>query len=474
MTFIQHPDRRAVLKSLSAGAVFAGLASHWPQRVSAKDADPFSAVPAILARIKPPRFPDRHLSITQFGAVGDGKTDATAAIAAAIAACHDAGGGRVVIPPGNYATGPIHLKSNINLHVAKGATLMFSRDPAAYLPLVYTRWEGVECLNYSSQIYADRVENVALTGGGTLDGQADCTHWWPWKGRTNCGWKDGDVNQFAGRARLFDMGAKDTPLDERRFGDGYYLRPNMVQICRSKNILVEGLTMINSPMFEVNPVLCTNVTVRGIKIKSHGPNNDGCDPDSCSDVLIENCEFDTGDDCLAIKAGRNRDGRRVGVPSENIVIRNCVMKEGHGGLTIGSEMSGGVRNVFIENCKLSSPNLNQAIRLKSNAMRGGIIEHVYIRNIDIGEVGGAVIQIDLTYEEGADGPERPIIRDIHISRVHVRKSKFALQLRGLEESPVQDIHINDCVFDRIEQEDIVEHVNDLRRTNLKVNGRRIG
>jgi polygalacturonase len=441
------------------------------QPARAASVDPFAAVPKILARIRPPVFPKKDFPISKFGAIGDGQTDNTKAFADAIAACHSAGGGRVIVPAGKYVTGPIHLKSNINLHVAKGAVIMFSRDPAAYLPLVYTRWEGVECMNYSAQIYADQVENVAITGAGTLDGQADCAHWWPWKGRVNCGWRDGDVNQAAGRARLFDMGDRDVPVEERLFGEGYYLRPNMVQICRSKNVLIEGLTMINSPMFEINPVLCTNVTVRRIKIKSHGPNNDGCDPDSCKDVLIEKCEFDTGDDCLAIKAGRNHDGRRVGVSSENIVIRDCVMKDGHGGLTIGSEMSGGVRNIFIERCRLSSPNLNQALRFKTNAMRGGIIEHVYIRDIEVGIVGEAILQVDFTYEEGAKGPEKPIVRDIWIDRVHCAHAKFALQLRGFEASPIQDIHLSNCTFDRVDQDSIIEHVADLSMRNVRINGK---
>ena len=441
------------------------------QPARAASVDPFAAVPKILARIRPPVFPKKDFPISKFGAIGDGQTDNTKAFADAIAACHSAGGGRVIVPAGKYVTGPIHLKSNINLHVAKGAVIMFSRDPAAYLPLVYTRWEGVECMNYSAQIYADQVENVAITGAGTLDGQADCAHWWPWKGRVNCGWRDGDVNQAAGRVRLFDMGDRDVPVEERLFGEGYYLRPNMVQICRSKNVLIEGLTMINSPMFEINPVLCTNVTVRRIKIKSHGPNNDGCDPDSCKDVLIEKCEFDTGDDCLAIKAGRNHDGRRVGVSSENIVIRDCVMKDGHGGLTIGSEMSGGVRNIFIERCRLSSPNLNQALRFKTNAMRGGIIEHVYIRDIEVGIVGEAILQVDFTYEEGAKGPEKPIVRDIWIDRVHCAHAKFALQLRGFEASPIQDIHLSNCTFDRVDQDSIIEHVADLSMRNVRINGK---
>jgi polygalacturonase len=267
------------------------------------------------------------------------------------------------------------------------------------------------------------------------------------------------------------MGARDVPVKDRLFGEGSYLRPNLIQFCHSKNILIEGLMMKNSPMFEVNPVLCSNVTVRGIRIASHGPNNDGCDPDSSRDVLIENCTFDTGDDCIAIKAGRNRDGRRVAVPSENIIIRNCRMKDGHGGLTIGSEMSGGVRNVFVENCQLDSPNLDQALRFKTNAMRGGTIEHIFFRNINVGEVNNAVVQVDCLYEEGEKGPEKPVVRDIHIAKVTCQKSKYALQLRGFAASPIQDIHLEDCVFNGAKQPNVVEHVQTLKAVRVKINGK---
>jgi len=311
-----NTTRREFLLAGASAAALSGL----PASVFA--ADPWAGAANIVARIKPPVFRNRDFDITKYGAQGDGTTDCTDAIARAITACNAAGGGRVVVPAGIFSTAPIHLKSNVNLHLAKAAVLSFSRDPARYLPLVYSRWEGVECLNYSAQIYADGQENIALTGEGLLEGNADCSHWWPWKGRTNCGWSAGQPNQDPARNALFEMGDKDVPLAERRFGEGHYLRPNMVQFCRSKNILIEGVTMKNSPMFEINPVLCSNVTVRGVSIASHGPNNDGCDPDSCQDVLIENCSFDTGDDCLAIKAGRNHDGRRVGVASENIVVSN--------------------------------------------------------------------------------------------------------------------------------------------------------
>ena len=424
--------------------------------------DPWEEMPRILARIKPPAFPARQFDAARYGAVGDGKTDCTEAIARAIAACNAARGGTVTFPAGVFFTGPIHLKNNVNLHVPAETTLKFTQDPARYLPLVYSR-----C------IYADGQENIALTGAGTIDGNSDCEHWWPWKGRTNCGWKKGMVNQEAARNRLFDMGATDVPVDQRRFGEGSYLRPNLVQFCHSKNILIEGVTMKNSPMFEINPVLSTNVTVRGIKIQSHGPNNDGCDPDSCSDVLIENCTFDTGDDCIAIKAGRNRDGRRVAVPTQNVVIRGCEMKDGHGGVTIGSEMSGNVRNVFVENCKLNSPNLNEALRFKTNAMRGGTIEHILFRNITIGQVSDAVLQIDFTYEEGEAGPERPVVRDIDIRNVTCQKSKYALQLRGFASAPIRDIRMENCTFNNIEKQNVLDHVMGLKVSNVKINGKTI-
>ena len=459
-------SRRDLLK---AGVAALGCASKiW----SAAAGDPWEQAAAIRARIKPPAFPRRDFEITRYGAVADGEKDSTEAISRAIAACNQAGGGRVVVPPGVVLTGPIHLKSNVDLHVPAGATLRFVRDPRRYLPLVYTRWEGTECLNYSPFLYADGQENIAITGPGTLDGQADCEHWWPWKGRTNCGWAKGQPSQEAARNALMEMGAKDVPLGDRKFGEGHYLRPSFIQPVRSRNILIEGIAIVNSPMFEINPVLCAGVTVRDVKISSHGPNNDGCDPDSSTDVLIENCVFDTGDDCIAIKSGRNRDGRRVGKPSENIVIRNCQMKDGHGGITIGSEMSGGVRNVYAENCQLSSPNLNEALRFKTNAMRGGTIENVFIRNLTIGEIADAILQVDFFYEEGPKGPERPVVRNIEIRDVTCKKAKYALYVRGFPNAPVKDIRLENCKFQNVASANVVENVEGLSLTGVTINGKR--
>jgi polygalacturonase len=457
-------SRRDVLKSVAALGLARGLL--------AAAGDPWEQAAAIRARIKAPSLPKRDFEIARYGAVADGEKDSTEAISRAILACHQAGGGRIVVPAGVVLTGPIHLTSNVELHLPAGATLRFVRDPPRYLPLVYTRWEGTECLNYSPFIYADGQENIAITGAGTLDGQADCSHWWPWKGRTNCGWAKGQPSQDAARNALMEMGARDVPLNERKFGEGHYLRPSFIQPVRAKNVLIEGVTIINSPMFEIHPVLCANVTVRDVKISSHGPNNDGCDPDSCTDVLIENCVFDTGDDCIAIKSGRNRDGRRLGKPSENIVIRNCRMKDGHGGVTIGSEMSGGVRNVFAEDCQLSSPNLNQALRVKTNAMRGGTIENVFLRNLTIGEIADAVFEVDFFYEEGLKGPERPVVRNIEIFNVTCKKAKYALYVRGFPDAPIRDVRLDHCNFENVGSANVVESVEGLKLRGVTINGKR--
>jgi len=208
------------------------------------------------------------------------------------------------------------------------------------------------------------------------------------------------------------------------FGDGSKLRPNFVQPYRCENVLIEGVTIVNSPMWEIHPVLCRNVTVRHVVINSHGPNNDGCDPESCRDVLIEACTFDTGDDCIALKSGRNEDGRRVNVPIEDVVVRGCIMKDGHGGVVIGSEASGGARHIYAERCWMNSPNLDRALRIKTNSVRGGYVEHVYMRDCVVGEVAEAVATVNLFYEEGDKGTFPPPVRDIELRNVTSRKSQY--------------------------------------------------
>jgi polygalacturonase len=438
--------------------------------------DPWSQLPAILARIKPPVFAQRNFDITEFGAVGDNKTDCTVAFQKAIAACHAAQGGRVVVPEGEFLTGAIHLKSNVNLHLHSDATVRFTRDSRKY-PLVFTRWEGMELMNFSPFIYAFEQENIAITGQGTIDGNADCEHWWPWKGRAKCGWNPGQPSQEKDRNRLFAMAENGVPVSQRVFGEGHYLRPQFIQPYRCKNVLLEGVTLKNSPMWQIHPVLCTNVTVQKMTILSSsvnresGPNTDGCDPESCKDVLIRDCDFSTGDDCIAIKAGRNGDGRRVNVPSENIVIQDCRMKDGHGGVTIGSEISGGVRNVFAENCRMDSPRLDIALRIKNNAMRGGRLENIFARNIDVGQVAMAGVSIDFYYEEGEAGKFTPVVRNVDIRKLTANKAQYALYLRGFKNAPIENVRVADCSFNGVEKPNVVDNVKDLALRNVRINGK---
>ena len=437
--------------------ILAGIAL---QRLHSSSAAPavvrgWEDVPAILARIKPPEFPAHNFPITDFGATPG--ADASAAIRDAIAACHAAGGGRVVVPPGDWLTGAIHLLSNVNLHLADGATLRFSTDPAAYLPVVFTRWEGVECMNYSPFIYALDQENIAVTGNGTLDGQASDENWWAWK------------KQHADRDALNDLGERGTPVADRLFGGGHFLRPNFIQPYRCQNILIEGVHIVRSPMWEIHPVLSTNVTVRGVTISSHGPNNDGCDPESCRDVLIEDCTFDTGDDCIAIKSGRNNDGRRVGVPSENLLIRRCQMNDGHGGVVLGSECSGDIRNVFAEDCTMDSPHLDRALRLKSNARRGGVLENIFMRRVTIGRVSEAVLTIDLLYEEGPRGDHPPVVRNIQLEDITSSASPRVMFIRGFDGAAIDNLRIANSTFNSVTEPEVVQHAGRVTLDHVSIN-----
>jgi polygalacturonase len=428
-------------------------------------------MPGILRRIKPPVFPKRDFLVTRYGAVGNGTSDCTEAFRKAIAACNQAGGGRVVVPRGSFLTGPIHLKSNVNLHVTAEATIKFSRNPAHYLPVVFSRWEGMELMNYSPFIYALDQKNIAITGTGVLDGQSDNEAWWPWNGRPQYGWKTGTPNQRKARTALVEMIERNVPVAERVFGEGHYLRPQFIQPYRCQNVLIQGVTIKNSPMWEIHPVLCTNVTIDKVSISSHGPNNDGCDPESCKDVLIKDCSFDTGDDCIAIKSGRNADGRRLNVPTENIIIQGCRMKDGHGGITVGSEISGGVRNLFAENCRLDSANLDHALRVKNNAMRGGLLENFYFRNIEVGQVAHAAITIDFNYEEGAKGGFTPVVRNFVVNNLTSGKSKYAMDVQGFKNAPIYDLRLENCAFSNVAEPDIIKYVKGLNFQNVRINGK---
>jgi polygalacturonase len=470
-------DQRFTLTSLVYILLVAGVLSCGTRPSNTNTAtgsDPWQAVNKILKQIKPPTFPNKDFNVTAYGAIGDGKSDCTDAFKKAIDACNKAGGGRVLVPAGNFLSGAIHLKSNVNLHVVKGATISFSTKPEDYLPLVYTRWEGVELMNYSSLIYAYEQKNIAITGEGILDGRSSEQNWWPWKGQKQYGWKEGTPNQTDKdkRAALFAMAERNVPVVDRKFGPGFYLRPQFIQPYRCENVLIEGVTVINSPMWVINPVLCDNVTIQRVTVNSDGPNSDGCDPESCKNVLIKDCYFNTGDDCIAIKSGRNADGRRINIPSENIIIQGCKMANGHGGVVIGSEISGGVRNVFAENCTMSSPELERALRIKTSSARGGTTENVYLRNIEVGQVKEQVIIATMLYEDS--GSFMPTIRNIEVRNMKVKNGgKVGVLLEGYKESPVQNLRLIDVTINGVTTPYKFSNATGVQFSNVTINGKKV-
>ena len=368
--------------------------------------------------------------------MGDGVTDCTAAIANAIAACNAGSGGRVVVPAGTFLTGAIHLLNNVNLYVAQGGKILFSTNASAYLPVVFTRDQGIEVMNYSPFIYAFQQTNIAITGQGTIDGQANSSNWYLWQ---SSGAENVDFTT------LGTMASTNLPVAQRIFGAGYHLRPVFIQPCRCRNVLIQGVTLTNSPMWNLDPLYCTNVTICNVTVNGSGPNTDGCDPDSSTDVLIKNCSFNDGDDCSAIKSGRDTDGLRVNIPSQNIVYQNCTFKAGHGGVTIGSETSGGITNVFAENCDVNSGSQDYALRFKTCPQRGGYIENIYIRNWLV-KTAQAGIYMTMSYCTG--GTNYPIFRNIDIRDcVFANISSQNVSISGYSAAnPITDVTIANCRF----------------------------
>ena len=426
-----------------------------------------AAYQRIEQSIKAPEFAQRDFPITKYGA----KTTNTAAknqkaINKAIAACSKKGGGRVIVPAGTFNTGAITMLSNVNLVVEKGAVLQFVFEPELY-PVVPTRWEGLDCYNVSPCIYAFKQTNMAITGEGTIDGGGSNETWWKWTGVPRFGGRpDLLPNQRSGtRARLLKQAEDGVPMAERIFTKDDGLRPQLINFNQCENLLLENVTLLRSPFWVIHPLLCKNVTVRGLHITNDGPNGDGCDPESCDGVLIENCFFNTGDDCIAIKSGRNNDGRLWARPSENIIIRNCEMQNGHGGVVIGSEISGGCRNVFAENNKMDSPELERVVRIKTNTCRGGIIENIYARNITVGQCKESVLKINLDYEhnEVCCRGFVPTVRNVSIENITCQKSKYGVQIIALDTA---------CyVFNGVESGNTIKgETRNVKFDNLLING----
>ncbi|SFU28665.1 glycoside hydrolase family 28 protein [Pseudoduganella namucuonensis] len=575
--------RRNLMKAASAaGAALAGGVPAAAQ--AASEPDPWERAAEIVKRLsKPLNFRKEDFPVTKYGAAPCklrkvkgwisfedeklldtpvlGAKDCYSAFAAAIAACHKAGGGRVVIPAGDwYCAGPIVLLSNVHVHLKKGAHIYFSNNPGDYAKygdfdcgkngkLVITRWQSNDCLNFASMVYAYGQDNIAFTGedwtsvingqgGLPFEGGNDC--WWTWKGkqRTMNSIAQGSTPNYvagkpAGNAenalnpksmievapnlteeeRLLIQGEggkwradehylpalseAGVPLARRVFGLGHYLRPSMVHIIGCTNVLLQGYQVTHTPFWQHHPVHCRNLVIRNVFCNSLGPNSDGFDPEACDHVLVEGCTFDSGDDCIAIKAGKNQD-THFG-PSQNIVIQKCVMQSGHGAVTLGSEMAGGIQNVYaqdlvFENINWATNPLNTAIRLKTNLNRGGYLRNFYVRNVSIpngvqtspsfyaslpgspiqsrtvATAAGAVVTFDCDYAPIADSVRTrpPIVTNVQISNVKVGNVKTkdgkpascfqAIVILGPVASdyngpqpmpvvvPVTDVTITDCDF----------------------------
>ena len=434
--------------------------------------------PQIEARIKAPTFRDKDYKLFDYGKKSKTKGFLyTELINKTIDLCSREGGGRVIIPKGEWLTGPITLKDNVNLYLEEGATLLFTTDPSQY-PLVRTRWEGMDCYNYQPLVYANGATNIALTGKGTLDGQADNSNWWGMSAKRGHDYTGTEpiATQKVGRPLLQEWNENGVPVEKRQMGDGYGMRPQLVNFVDCKNVLIEDVTLLRSPFWVIHPLFCENLTVKGVHIQNDGPNGDGCDPESCKDVLIEDCFFDTGDDCIAIKSGRNRDGIVAARPTENVIVRNCRMKNGHGGIVVGSEISGGFKNLFAENCVMDSPDLDRVVRIKTNSCRSGVIEDIYVRNIEVGQCKEAVLKINLIYErkEACDHSFPPVVQNVYLQNVTCKESEYGIKIEGFEDlCNIRNIEVIDCHFDGVKKggNSIEGLVKNLIIANTYINGK---
>ncbi|MBE7171489.1 MAG: glycoside hydrolase family 28 protein [Williamsia sp.] len=396
--------------------------------------------PFNMPRINVPDFSRcAKFFITDCGAVQNDQQKTSAAIAQAIDKASKAGGGIVVVPKGEWLTGKIHFKSNVNLHLDKGAVLLFSGDPADYLPAVHSSWEGLECYNYSPLIYAYHCKNIALTGEGEIKARMEV--WEKWFARPAA-----HMNSIK---NLYNQSWNNVPVIKRQMvNDTSHLRPQFIQFNRSENILLEGIHITNSPFWTIHLYLAKNVVIRAVKVYAHGHNNDGVDPEMSQNVLIEHCVFDQGDDAIAIKSGRNPEGWRLKTPSKNIVIRNCTVKNGHQLVAIGSELSGGIERVFADSCTVvDGAKLNHLLFIKTNERMGGYVRDIYASNIKAGKIDLGVlgIETDVLYQWRTLVPtyEKRLtpIKGVFLSNITASDVKFVSRILGQQERPVEDVSL---------------------------------
>ncbi|MFA5326467.1 MAG: glycoside hydrolase family 28 protein [Prolixibacteraceae bacterium] len=412
----------------------------------------------IVSQLNPVTFPNKEYRITDFGAVGDNKTPCKEAFDKAVTVCSENGGGTIIVDPGNYyMNGPLVFKSNVNIELKEGTTLNFSTNENDYLPAVLTRWEGTELYNYSPLIYAYHVNNIALTGMGTINGNG-ARKFAPWNNI-----------QTTEQEMLRKMGRETLPVYRRVFGKGFKLRPGFFEPFGCTNVRIEGITILDSPFWVIHPIFCNNVIVRGVNVNSHNYNNDGCDPESCTNVLIEDCTFSTGDDAIAIKSGRDNDAWRVGLPTENVVIRNCSFRSKINGVCIGSEIAGGVRNIFIENIKI--PKSSNAIYFKSNLDRGGYIENIYVRNIQADTVRTALIRFEPNYkgERSSFHPTR--FNSFVIEDVSCKQSgECGIYMSGFDGFPITNITMRNIKIGNTPVPYCLKNGKDILFDKVMVNG----
>lgn len=396
--------------------------------------------------IQVPVFPHREFVVTNFAAAEGGNI--SEAIRQAIAACHDAGGGRVVIPRGRWLTGQIHFQSNVNLHLADGAVLSFSEKPEDYLPAVQTQWEGMECFNYSPLVYAFACTNVALTGKGTLEAKLDV--WKQWFARPPA--------HLAALKQLYEFAHTNAPVAQRQMAVGEnHLRPQFIQFNRCRNVLIEDVKIRNSPFWTIHLLLDTDVVVRRVDVSARNHNNDGLDADSSRNVLVEDCKFDQGDDAISVKSGMDFDGRRIATPAENIVIRNCKMVRGHELLAIGSDLSGGVRNVYLHDCRFeNTPGAApmHLLLIKTNARRGGFAENIFCENIIANSTKFGVLGIDTDtlyqWRDLVPAYETHLtpIRNIHVKNVTIVETATPFEITGDARLPIKDVFLENITIQK--------------------------
>jgi polygalacturonase/lysophospholipase L1-like esterase len=407
--------------------------------------------PFDMPSIKTPDFSKcEKLDITDFGAVKGDKEKTSAAIAKAIDKANAIGGGVVVIPEGEWLTKAIHFKSNVALHLNKAAVLLFSDDPNDYLPAVRSSWEGLECYNYSPLIYALECSNIAIAGEGEIKAKMDV--WEKWFARPTA--------HMESIKRLYNWAWNYKPVNERQMvNDTSHMRPQFIQFNRSENILLDGIHITNSPFWTIHLFLAKNVVIKNLKVYAHGHNNDGVDPEMSQNVLIENCTFDQGDDAIAIKSGRNPEGWRLKTPSKNIVIRNITVKNGHQLVAIGSELSGGIENLFVDNCTVvDGAKLNHLLYIKTNERMGGYVKNIYVTNIKCGKIDQGVlgIETDVLYQWKTLVPtyERRLtpIKDIYLKNITASDVKFISRILGENELPVENVYLKNITTGKVKGE----------------------